>query len=199
MCFVEWSGARCARRTRMMCLPPMAAVICWLFATHGARAQDVPADDGRGDLFAEVIGGTLGLATGALVGFGTGFIAMQSQLCRPGEELCGLGPAIFGLGAGALGILLLTPAGVSIAGAHTGGRGSYWAALCGAAVGFAGWFSFLATFAPRLDDVGIALTGFAVLTVVGAIIDYRVSPSDRVAVGAAFDGQAATLAFGVRL
>lgn len=201
MGFVDGTGALCARRSRFICLPLIAAAVCWLFTGADARAQEAEADSSRGDLFAELLGGTLGLAAGGLVGIGTGVVATQLKSCAPGEDFCGLGPAFLGLTAGALGMLTLTPAGVSIAGSHTEGRGSYWAALCGTALGFGGMFAGLATFAPKLDDAGVAVAGFVVLTVAGAVIGYRVSAPERVAIAIApaFDGQGGTLAFGVRL
>jgi hypothetical protein len=201
MGFVDGTGALCARLSRLIRSPLIAAAVCWLLAPANARAQDVVADHPRGDLFAELVGGMLGITAGGLVGIGTGLVARQYESCVPGEDFCGLGPALLGITVGAVGMLTLTPAGVSIAGAQTDGRGSYWAALCGAALGFGGMFAGLATFAPNLDNAGLALAGFAVLTVAGAVIGYRVSVPERVAIGIApaFDGRGATLAFGVRL
>jgi PPE-repeat protein len=200
MGFVDGTRAHCTR-SWFLCLPLLAAAVCWVLTTADARAQDVEADSPGGDAFAELIGGTLGVSAGGLVGIGTGFVARQFERCAPGEEFCGVGPALLGIAAGALGMLTLTPAGVSIAGAQTEGRGSYWAALCGAAVGFGGMFAGLATFAPTVENPGVALAGFAVLMVAGAVIGYRVSAPQRVAIAIApaLDGRGATLAFGVRL
>jgi len=201
MGFVHGIGALCARQSRFICLPLIAAAVCWLLTTAEARAQEVEADTPRGDLFAELLGGMLGVTAGGLVGIGTGLVAMQLQSCVPGEDFCGLGPALLGVTVGAVGMLTLTPAGVSIAGAQTKGRGSYWAALCGTLLGFGGMFAGLATFAPKLDNAGVAVAGYAAFTVVGAVIGYRVSVPERVAIAIApaFDGQGGTLAFGVRL
>jgi hypothetical protein len=201
MGFVDGTGALCARLSRFSCLPLIAAAVCWLLTTANARAQDAEADSPRGDLFAELVGGTLGITAGGLVGLGTGLVARQYEHCMPGEEFCGVGPALLGITAAALAMLTLTPAGVSIAGAQTAGRGSYWAALGGAALGFAATFACLATFAPKLDNPGLTLAGFAVLTVLGAVIGYRISAPERVAIAIApaLDGRGATLALGVRL
>jgi hypothetical protein len=181
MGFVDGTGALCARRSQFICLPLIAAAVCWLLTRADARAQTVEADSPRGDVFAELIGGTLGITAGRFVGIGTGFVARQNERCVPGEEFYGVGPTLRGITAGVPGMLTLTPAGVLIAGAQTEGRGSYWAALCGAALGFGGMFASLATFAPTLDNAGVALTGFALRTLAGAVIGYRVSAPERVA------------------
>jgi hypothetical protein len=109
---------------------PVAAKVAVRDEDVVVRTGTPPLSGGR--LVGQIaVGGALGIVVGGIGGGMLGYALDPKQGCR---DFCGLGGFVLG---GTIGMVLLTPAGVYLAGSTGGQTGSYGAALAGAALGAA--------------------------------------------------------------